>query len=204
MDVHTASWIVDECLGGDLIKGRTVLLVTHNIILAKSVADYIVLLAVNGTIRSQGPVDDVIRREEEAIEVVEKEDVAGEADSPPAKKQAGTKSGKLIVAEEVALGHIGWTTCKSYFSVEQTFTYELLIDKVYLNGLGGSLFYIPAYLSIVALALLPIVQKAFLAYWSGQYETMRVEDVPVRLYVFLRSLRLDSDSRIEIFLSMVC
>ena len=108
------------------------------------------------------------------------------------------------LAEEVALGHIGWTTCKSHLSMEKRFTYELLIDKVYLNGLGGPLFYIPAYLSIVALALLPIIQKAFLAYWSGQYETMDVEDVPVRLYVSLRYRCLDPNSRVEIFLSMVC
>lgn len=27
LDVHTAKWVVDQCFKGDLIKGRTVLLV---------------------------------------------------------------------------------------------------------------------------------------------------------------------------------
>lgn len=30
LDNHTVSWIVDHCLGGDLMKGRTVLLTVHN------------------------------------------------------------------------------------------------------------------------------------------------------------------------------
>lgn len=29
LDVHTAKWVVDKCLKGDLIQGRTVLLVVR-------------------------------------------------------------------------------------------------------------------------------------------------------------------------------
>lgn len=31
LDVHTSRWIVDNCLQGDLIQGRTVLLVVRRI-----------------------------------------------------------------------------------------------------------------------------------------------------------------------------
>lgn len=31
LDVHTSRWIVDKCLGGDLIKGRTVVMVVSMI-----------------------------------------------------------------------------------------------------------------------------------------------------------------------------
>ncbi|KAJ6581164.1 hypothetical protein B0H19DRAFT_1060820 [Mycena capillaripes] len=36
--VHTSQWIVDKCLGGDLVADRTVILVTHNVALARPIA----------------------------------------------------------------------------------------------------------------------------------------------------------------------
>lgn len=118
LDVHTSRWIVDQCLAGDLLRGRTVLLVTHNVQLAQTVSDYIVLLRLDGTIQSCGPAVEVIGREkvlqeaiteEEAHELEIKLEEVMNIDGP---KQA---KGKLIVAEEVALGHVGWPACMSFF-----------------------------------------------------------------------------------------
>lgn len=35
LDVHTAKWVVDKCIKGKLLRGRTVILVTHNLSLLK-------------------------------------------------------------------------------------------------------------------------------------------------------------------------
>jgi ABC-type transport system involved in cytochrome bd biosynthesis fused ATPase/permease subunit len=72
LDVHTARWVVDKCLQGDLVRGRTVLLVvstragrhverrltthlqTHNVAMTSPIADFVVSLGSDGRILSQG------------------------------------------------------------------------------------------------------------------------------------------------------
>lgn len=114
LDVHTSRWIVNECFAGELLRGRTILLVTHNVLLASSIAGYIVALNSDGTVRSQGPVENVLKddtallvaakEKAEEMQKVESAEVTEESDLM-------TQKGKLIVAEEVAIGHIGWSTC---------------------------------------------------------------------------------------------
>ena len=53
LDVHTAKFIAKEALSGDLVQGRTVLLVTHNIALTAGIADYVVMLGRNGRVVEQ-------------------------------------------------------------------------------------------------------------------------------------------------------
>ncbi|KAF9538671.1 hypothetical protein CPC08DRAFT_824613, partial [Agrocybe pediades] len=54
LDVHTSSHIIENCFKGDLIKGRTILLVTHNIALASPIVDFIVSVGIDGRVKSQG------------------------------------------------------------------------------------------------------------------------------------------------------
>jgi ABC-type methionine transport system ATPase subunit len=123
LDAHTSQWIVDRCLGGDLLEHRTVLLVTHNILLARKVADYVVVLGLDGTVKNQGPIEEVLKqdrslqvklaREEKQVEETEtrkREDPMDEEQVARAKAAAG----KLILEEEVAIGRITWTTCEEH------------------------------------------------------------------------------------------
>ncbi|PSS08857.1 hypothetical protein PHLCEN_2v3472 [Hermanssonia centrifuga] len=106
-DVHTSRWIINKCFKGDLIRGRTVILVTHNVAMASPLADFVVSIGVDGRIASQGSVSEALakdsklaeefKHEEEAIELDENEDV---------DEVAGTTDGKLIVAEEIEVGHV--------------------------------------------------------------------------------------------------
>jgi ABC-type multidrug transport system fused ATPase/permease subunit len=90
LDVHTAVFIVKKCLKGDLLRGRTVLLVTHNVALTTPVADFVVSMGTDGRIISQGSPATVviedqalaeqIAHEAEAIELEEElEDQTEEA-----------------------------------------------------------------------------------------------------------------------------
>lgn len=58
VDMHTARHLVQECLGGPLMKGRTVILVTHHVKLCLSSASYLVELNA-GKIERQGRVKDL-------------------------------------------------------------------------------------------------------------------------------------------------
>ena len=94
LDVHTAKWVTEKCLSGNLVAGRTVLLVvslflrlkvaqvdskykTHNLTLVSPIASFAVELGGDGSIIYQGQPKDVLARnpigrveEERSLEVV--------------------------------------------------------------------------------------------------------------------------------------
>lgn len=134
LDVHTARWVVDECLQGDLVRGRTVLLVvstpidrcgtrihgslqTHNVAMTGPIADFVVSLGSDGRILSQGTMSKALATSKTLIKELKtrelelhkaEETVDGEV---PAVREG--KSGKLVVAEEIAEGHVSWSACES-------------------------------------------------------------------------------------------
>ncbi|KAF5314793.1 hypothetical protein D9758_017505 [Tetrapyrgos nigripes] len=112
LDVHTSKWIVDKCLKGDLIRGRTILLVTHNIVLTQPIAEFVISIK-DGRVASQGSISDALVKNSalvvEADHEQEELQIAEETiDTVPPVADAPKSDGKLIVAEEVEIGHIGW------------------------------------------------------------------------------------------------
>ena len=61
VDSHTAQWIYQYGIAGELMKGRTRILVTHNVALTLPSAKHVVILD-NGRIKSQGTPDKVLKR----------------------------------------------------------------------------------------------------------------------------------------------
>lgn len=75
------------------------------------------------------------------------------------------KDGKLILAEEIARGHVSWRSL-----------------KLILTALGGKhpvLFFIIYFGGTVLMQLGYVIALWFLGYWGSQYETHRPEDVSV-------------------------
>jgi hypothetical protein len=123
--VHTAKWIVDKCLRGDLLKGRTVILVvsmctvllttnahnipqTHNLPLTLPLAE-LVISVKDGKVNPAGALDKILDQDtpasgEEEDKSTEKDDIPTSLDDIKSKVD-----GKLIVAEEVPMGRVGFT-----------------------------------------------------------------------------------------------
>ncbi|OCH93740.1 hypothetical protein OBBRIDRAFT_810929 [Obba rivulosa] len=181
LDVHTAKWIVDKCFKGDLLRGRTVILVTHNVAIASPIAELVVSLGTDGRIASVGSLDSAlaknkklskeVQEEKEEIKKAENEDKV-ESDVP-----ARTSSdGKLVVEEEIAMGHVGWAAM-----------------KLYLKALGGRypvLFWIGCVGGIFMTNLIITIQVWFLGYWAQQYEEHDPKDVHVAYYLTIYSALL--------------
>ncbi|WVQ99735.1 hypothetical protein IAU59_006877 [Kwoniella sp. CBS 9459] len=55
VDAHTAQFIVNDCLQGDLLKGRTVILVSHHVGLVLPAAEYIISLDKSGQLEQACP-----------------------------------------------------------------------------------------------------------------------------------------------------
>ncbi|KAF4589649.1 ATP-dependent bile acid permease [Ophiocordyceps camponoti-floridani] len=59
VDSHTAQWIFTNCIKGPLMRGRTCVLVTHNVQLCVPSADYVVVMD-NGRVTAEGPAREII------------------------------------------------------------------------------------------------------------------------------------------------
>lgn len=173
LDVHTSKWIVEKCLAGDLIKNRTVILVTHNVAVVSPVAQYVVSLSSNGRIASQGTLLEAIAtddklaaevaKEQEGLE--EDEEVADTAEQVPQKKG----DGKLVLEEEILEGRVSWSALNLYFAN--------------LGGGHTTLFWF-AFLFLMAVTeIINVVQTWFLGYWASQYEHKLPSEVDVQFYL---------------------
>ena len=107
--------------------------------MAGPLAEFVVSLDTDGNIVSQGSVSDAIakdatlqeemKREEEAVELDEIEDAADDS----ADKSVDEKKGKLVVAEEIAHGHVSWKACECHIlRSSRTYT-EFMILTLYIS-----------------------------------------------------------------------
>ena len=51
---------------------------------------------------------------------------------------------------------------------------------LYLKSLGGPFFYMMAYSVMLVFNFTPIINNGFLAYWSGKYNDLPMDEVPVK------------------------
>lgn len=91
---------------------------THNVAIASPIADFVIALGTDGRITSQGSLSNVLKSDKKLLAEVEEETQEienAEHVIDPAETEIPTKDrssdGKLVVAEEIAEGHVGWPAC---------------------------------------------------------------------------------------------
>ena len=172
---------MDKCLVGDLVKGRTVILVvrsflmkyeramtqflqTHNVALTRPIAAYAVALHTDGCVSSHGTTQEVFAHEPELVQEEKEEQAAIEKaeevvdDSATPDDHAAPKSdGKLIVAEEIETGHLSWSALKLYLSA--------------MSGDHPYIFLLAFLVGILMVQSLFVSITYYLGWWASQYET---------------------------------
>ncbi|KAI0725238.1 hypothetical protein C8Q72DRAFT_853404 [Fomitopsis betulina] len=174
LDVHTSRWIVEKCFKGDLVRGRTVLLVTHNVSMASPIADFVVALGTDGRITSQGSIASALEHDQKLAAEIAKAEAELEKseesiDEHTPNESPAQDTGKLVVEEEVAVGHVGWQAMKLYF-----------------NGLGENhqgAFWFSFIGGLVLYMCFNILEPWFLGYWARQYEEMPASEVNVPYFL---------------------
>ncbi|KAL1726028.1 P-loop containing nucleoside triphosphate hydrolase protein [Schizophyllum commune] len=170
LDVHTAKWIVEKCLAGPLVKGRTVLLVTHNIPLAQPLADAVVAISdghvsieanVAAAISHDATLAQEIKQEEEHLHDIPEIEQAKDADDK--------STGKLVVEEEVEIGRITWDTFATYLRAAAGKKLPLFL-AVWLAALGLE-------------NVINVGSTWFLGYWASQYQNNDPSEVNVSSYL---------------------
>ncbi|KAH8086659.1 hypothetical protein BXZ70DRAFT_1067810 [Cristinia sonorae] len=184
LDVHTAKWIVDKCFRGELLRDRTVILVTHNIALTSSVADFVVSLSADGRVASQGSLSSALAKDKKLQsehnkerQILEKGDQVAEkptAGNAPVAEANVKSSGKLIVEEEIALGHIGWSAMSLYLSN--------------MTGRTGAIPFWTAFsITLIASKVFSQLDMWVLGLWASAYEDHPPSQVSVSYYLTLYS-----------------
>ncbi|KAJ6508402.1 hypothetical protein C8R45DRAFT_967292 [Mycena sanguinolenta] len=165
--VHTAQWIVEKCLGGDLIQNRTVILVTHNVALTRPIADFVVSFGADGRIRSQGTISDLTKRGSLAVQIRQDQQVLDKTQQEVDTEApvAEPAQGKLILAEEIQLGHVSNSSLKMYFSAMGG-KHPLFFFVFFFGGLFFEQFFVA-------------LRTWQLGHWAKQYDDRPAEEVDV-------------------------
>ncbi|PPR04710.1 hypothetical protein CVT24_011832 [Panaeolus cyanescens] len=173
LDVHTSASIAKDCFAGDLMKDRTVILVTHNLPLVLPLAAFMVTMNSNGAIITEN-VEPEPSHLDPIVEEIEKE--AEQEDEDSEKPAVPANDGKLILAEEVAHGRVSWKSIK------------LLVHSL---GGGHLALFLIGWISMMWIdEFLLLLQKWFLGYWGSKYETPNHEPVSAMYYVMIYGMIL--------------
>ncbi|WVQ93407.1 hypothetical protein IAU59_000477 [Kwoniella sp. CBS 9459] len=141
LDTLTSRWIIDNLLKGDLMKDRTVLLITHHIGLAAPVADFMLALNQDGSVKSLGPIEDGELPDEELEKEAEEESKqAKEAVSTEQAAEEKKPASKLVKDEEKGEGRISKRAMVSFFSTFGGPIFWLLYFIFLLGGQGFNAF----------------------------------------------------------------
>lgn len=184
LDVHTSRWIVDKCFKGDLLAGRTVVLVTHHVAMVAPTASYIVHLGMDGTIESQGPIEQALNNDEDlreameqdANEVENKEHAADVQDATDNKEELA--NGKAAEDAKKAAGKLTGEEEKS----EGRISSKALI--VFFKALGGPFFWFIFVTFVILGEGIQVGTNYWLGVWARAYaQAHDPKDVSVVYYL---------------------
>ncbi|KZP10497.1 hypothetical protein FIBSPDRAFT_963101 [Athelia psychrophila] len=182
LDVHTSKWIVTKCFAGDLMKGRTTILITHNVALVSPIARFVVSLGLDGRIVSQGTFSDVLATDRNLALEMASELATSKIPEDAVQLEANPKQqeGKLIAAEEIAQGRVGWQAFSDFLTT--------------LSGKHAILFWICFLGNIFLTHILDAFGPWWMGQWAVQYETHRANEISVPYYlsVYAGSLVVDA------------
>ncbi|KAG1046896.1 hypothetical protein G6F43_010636 [Rhizopus delemar] len=164
VDAHTAKHLYEHCLSGDLMKDRTVILVTHHVGLCLNGAAYVVALK-DGEVAGAGTPKQVLKSgvlgeelsnaEEEKAEGLEESAVDGPIPTVPktVNKKATAKDGGKLTQDEVrAEGGV-----------------PMVVYKTYINASGGYFFWIILLLLFCVAQATVLGQDYWIKVWSAAY-----------------------------------
>jgi ABC-type multidrug transport system fused ATPase/permease subunit len=163
LDAYTSKYIVDNLFQSDLVKDRTIVLVTHHVQLLRQVASFIVHLSSDGTIASQGDIETAIRLDpelekelEEDGKEIEKEDGYEKENMEEDEAKDQKPAAKLVLEEEKAVGRIQFKTL-----------------SIFLQALGGVTFWTLWPIGMVFVELVYASAPLILGRWASAYATAK-------------------------------
>lgn len=190
LDVHTARSIVSDCLAGPLLRGRTIILVTHNVAMTSKHAERFIHVASHGNISVTDSIADSLPGHTDLLEDLANEEEATEKaegiiDGPQAEPSL-KPSGRLVMAEEIALGRATLKASTSQIHI-QVLIAEATLVLLYVSNMGNWKFWASIWGITLMREVVVMYARAFhmcsctdvaifrlfswwLGFWAHQYE----------------------------------
>ncbi|CAO2649540.1 Nn.00g069250.m01.CDS01 [Neocucurbitaria sp. VM-36] len=180
VDSHTAKWIFDYALYGQLMANRTCILVTHNVSLCLPHAEFVVALE-NGKVAAQGTAAEVISSGKLTEDLTKSRPVSRGASKPPSRVPSdvgsdgaegevhhanGKTNGKLIDPKDL--------TKKTPASNSQEETkaeggVKLSIIMMYLKAMGPWYYWVGATIAFIAAQISSVSTNLWIRTWANAY-----------------------------------
>ena len=160
LDVHVRKSIYEKCITGELLQGRTVILVTHRVIMCKKAARKIIVMEQGKIILEAHSAESLANLSENIQSLVAQDDeddkidvgdISTKVDSTTPDKSE--KSGKLVLDEERAVGRI---SRKAIFE--------------YMGHFGSPVFLAGLWCVVLLNQSGNILNEWWIAHWSDAYE----------------------------------
>ncbi|CAK5268423.1 unnamed protein product [Mycena citricolor] len=151
VDAHTAHHLYNSCLRGELMRGRTLLLVSHHVQLCAPGAAYVVALD-NGTVKYAGDRD-TFRSSGVMGSLVQSaahEDDGVEDAADATKSDSESERTTFLEEERRATGRVAWSVWMSYIAAAGSWWYWLLFIVLFAVS-----------------AMTPVLENGWLGYWSS-------------------------------------
>jgi ABC-type multidrug transport system fused ATPase/permease subunit len=166
VDSHTAKWIFDYALNGELMLNRTCILVTHNVSLCLPHAQYGIVLE-NGRIVTQGTAHEVIDSGKLTEEVTKsRPESRGNSktpsDAPSERDEAeGDAAGKADTKKTAA--------SKSQEETKAEGGVKLSIIVLYLKAMGPWYYWVGATIAFLAQQISSVSTNLWIRTWANAY-----------------------------------
>ncbi|KAF2263838.1 hypothetical protein CC78DRAFT_533624 [Lojkania enalia] len=176
VDSHTAKWIFDEALNGALMRGRTCILVTHNVSLCLPHSEYAVVLD-NGRVTAQGTAIEVIdsgkltedlsksrpvSRGPSRVPSRVPSDVGGEEANGEIRRANGTTNGN-------ANGSVNPKKTNAYEETKAEGGVKLSIIFMYLKAMGPWYYWVGAAVAFAAQQISSVATNVWIRAWANAY-----------------------------------
>lgn len=192
VDAHTADHLFEQCIKGDIMKGRTVILVSHHVQLCTNGASYVVALD-NGRLAFEGACSDFIgspvmtslvqsshvpapgdeQPEEDNVEALAEEAAANEEDSAEGSDTAVQPSEPDAAAAAAATAAPKAKRAPRKFIEEEKRAVGRIggaVWKCYIYACGGRGFWALFLASMVLAALVPVFENGWIRVWSNSVQ----------------------------------
>ncbi|TCD67258.1 hypothetical protein EIP91_000335 [Steccherinum ochraceum] len=183
VDAHTAHHLYFECLKGDLMRGRTIILVSHHVQLCVPGASYIVALD-NGRVQFQG--DREAFNKSGVLSTLSQSGATDPADGiqvtlvHSVEEVANKASGKAIKSESSEASSTPPATVapdakpvkkvpRKYVEEEKRAVGRIDTDvwTTYVTAYGGAFYWILFAFCLLLAAAVPLLENGWLKIWSG-------------------------------------
>lgn len=180
VDSHTAKWIFDHALNGQLMQNRTCILVTHNVSLCLPSAHFAVVLE-NGKVVAQGTADEIISSGKLTEDLSKSRPASRGASKAPSRapSDAGSEEdeGKNTHINGSAKGVVdGSADAKK--KIPESNTQEekkaeggvkLSIIVMYLQAMGPWYYWLGATIAFIAAQLSSVSTNLWIRTWANAY-----------------------------------